>query len=145
VLLQASLAKLCPSDTVATALEVILSSLVLLLFSINRVGRQPPVLWALGMVTCLAYGLTIAIAHNMPTLHAVWAGPVVSILLSTLVSSGAAILTSILVMPTLASDGVRVHSAWTILAAFCRCHKLLHHDALATCSRCSPTSHNVAA
>jgi hypothetical protein len=105
---QGSLAKLSPNTTVATAIEISLSTLVLLLFSINRVGTQPAVLWALGMVTCLAYGLTIAIAHNMPTVHAVWAGPVVSILLSTVVSSGAAILTSILVLPTLASDGVSV-------------------------------------
>lgn len=72
-------------------------------------------LWALGMVTCLGYGLALGAAHNVWPIAAMWRGPIVSILLSALASAVAAILTSWLVLPSLASDAVGGASIWESL------------------------------
>lgn len=64
------------------------------------------------MVTCLGYGLALGAAHSVWPIAAVWRGPIVSILLSALASAVAAILTSWLVLPSLASDAVGGPGTW---------------------------------
>jgi hypothetical protein len=48
-----------PSSAAYTAVLCVLSVLVLAMLVVNRVGMMPPFLWALGMISCLVFGLSI--------------------------------------------------------------------------------------
>jgi hypothetical protein len=106
--LQGTLSRLTGDPATATAVEAALSCIVFLFLSIHRVGTQPPMLWGLGMVTCLGYGLTLAAAHNVWPIKQMWQEAIVGMLLSTVVAAGAAVLTTFLILPSLASDAVSV-------------------------------------
>lgn len=49
-----------------TALYMVLSSLGLGLLAVNRVGTDPPYLWAVGMISCLVYGIVIISGEFVP-------------------------------------------------------------------------------
>lgn len=106
LVLQGTLSRLTGDPAAATAVEAALSCVVFLFLSPHRVGTQPPMLWGLGMVTCLGYGLTLAAAHNVWPIEQMWREAIVSMLLSAVVAAGAAVLTTFLVLPSLASDAV---------------------------------------
>lgn len=55
--LQATLSKLAGPGAGSTAIVAVVGSVAIALLSINRVGSQPPMLWSLGMVSTLAFGL----------------------------------------------------------------------------------------
>lgn len=106
--LQGSLAKLAGEGTAAyVVLLCTLGVAVLAVLSINRVAKQPPYLWGLGMVSCIVFGLTLVNGRAVFPIDRFWNVVVASVLLSMVLAVGVVVLVSLLVVPSLASDEVR--------------------------------------
>ncbi|WIA43121.1 hypothetical protein OEZ86_009637 [Tetradesmus obliquus] len=89
-----------------TGVTCCLGVAVLALLAINRVGTSPPMLWALGMQSCLAFGLTSITAWRVATVAEAWATGAV-IMLAAVIAAVVAVLAAALVLPTLASEQVQ--------------------------------------
>lgn len=107
---QGSLAKLAGSGVSYTVALCLLGPAVMPVLVICRVAAQPPYLWAMGMISCLVYGLTLITGRAAFPIDRFWGSTVAFVLVVALLSAGVAVLASLLVLPTLATDEV-----WCIL------------------------------
>eukprot|EP00879_Flechtneria_rotunda_P012322 GHRR01012869.1.p1 GENE.GHRR01012869.1~~GHRR01012869.1.p1 ORF type:complete len:957 (+),score=306.37 GHRR01012869.1:270-3140(+) len=98
--------KLAGPGAPATATLCVLGPAVLAVLAINRVSTAPPTLWALGMVTCLAFGLTSILTWRIWPISEVWriAG---HIILCAVIAGFIAVLVAALVAPMHASHDVQ--------------------------------------
>eukprot|EP00877_Chromochloris_zofingiensis_P010507 jgi/Chrzof1/570/Cz01g20240.t1 len=101
-----SLAKLAGSGVSYTVALCLLGPAVMPVLVICRVAAQPPYLWAMGMISCLVYGLTLITGRAAFPIDRFWGSTVAFVLVVALLSAGVAVLASLLVLPTLATDEV---------------------------------------
>ncbi|PNW70765.1 hypothetical protein CHLRE_17g733400v5 [Chlamydomonas reinhardtii] len=106
-----------PGTSGHSAFLCCLSAAVLAVLVVNRMGANPPFLWVLGMVSCLAFGLTTIVGQFVRDHGALWRDVVGHLQLAMAVGAGTAAVMGVVVLPTLAADEMRERVAEAVRGA----------------------------
>ncbi|KAG2454348.1 hypothetical protein HYH02_001373 [Chlamydomonas schloesseri] len=106
-----------PLSSEHSAFLCCLSAAVLAVLVVNRMGANPPFLWVIGMVSCLAFGLTAITGQFVRDHGTLWRDVVGHVQLAMAVGAGTAAVVGVVVLPSLAADEMRERVAEAVRGA----------------------------